>query len=79
MVDDIKKRRKTIPTIDEERNKEATKKTSIQIMMSTKWALLEVGRMYETYDDVIIRLVNFWKAENYQDGMEIEFSPVNSK
>jgi len=41
-------------------NNEEVKKTTIQVLVSTRDLLKSVGRKDETYDDLITRLVNFY-------------------
>jgi len=74
---DTKKQKNLIPTIADEKTLEGSKKTTIQIKMSTKWKLLEIGKMYETYDDLIERLIGFYEAE--QLGYDIRTPATETK
>ena len=41
-------------------NNEEVKKTTIQVLTTTRDLLKSVGRKDETYDDLIIRIVDFY-------------------
>lgn len=56
-----------------EENNEEKKKTTIQLSPATRDLLKTVGRKDETYDDLINRLVNFYKR--HKDLAEQEDGP----